>query len=63
MATGKVKFYNETKGFGFIVADDTNEEIFVHASGLLDEIRQNDEVSFDITEGKKGVNAINVKRV
>jgi cold shock protein len=63
MEKGTVKFYNEKKGFGFIVDDATNKEIFVHATGLVDSIRQNDKVSFDITEGKKGMNAINVKKI
>ena len=61
MSTGKVKFFNKAKGFGFIIQDDNNQEIFVHATGLVDEIHQNDKVSFDVKEGKKGVNAINVK--
>ncbi len=63
MKTGKVKFFNEAKGFGFIVADDTNAEVFVHHSGLIDKIRENDLVEFEVTEGKKGLNAVNVKRV
>ena len=63
MKTGKVKFFNEAKGFGFIVADDTNAEVFVHHSGLVDKIRENDVVEFEVTEGKKGLNAVNVKRV
>jgi CspA family cold shock protein len=62
MKTGKVKFFNVTKGFGFIKVDDTSEEVFVHATGLVDEIRDEDSVSFDISEGKKGQNAINVRR-
>jgi CspA family cold shock protein len=60
MKTGKVKFYNEEKGFGFIT-EDGGKDIFVHASGLVDEIRENDEVTFEITEGKKGPNAVQVK--
>lgn len=63
MNTGKVKFYNKSKGFGFIIKDDTNQEIFVHATGLVNEIRENDKVSFDIIEGKKGLNAVNVKLI
>ncbi len=63
MKTGKVKFYNESKGFGFIVSDDTNQDIFVHQSGLVHEIRENDRVSFEVTEGKKGLNAVNVERI
>jgi CspA family cold shock protein len=61
MNTGKVKFFNKAKGFGFIIDDNSGEEIFVHATGLLDEVRQDDKVSFDLKEGKKGMNADNVK--
>ena len=62
MFTGTVKFYNEAKGFGFIVDDDSQSEIFVHATGLIDKVAQNDTVSYDIKDGKKGQNAVNVKR-
>ncbi len=61
MTKGKVKFFNETKGFGFIQTDDTGEEIFVHVTGLVDKIRENDTVTFTVTEGKRGLNATNVK--
>ena len=61
MKKGTVKFFNESKGFGFIIEDNTKSEYFVHASGLIDEIRENDAVEFELTEGKKGLNAINVK--
>jgi len=61
MQKGKVKFFNETKGFGFIKADDTQQDVFVHVSGLIDEIQQDDEVNFDIEQGKKGLIAVNVK--
>jgi cold shock protein len=60
MNTGKVKFYNESKGFGFIT-DEAGKDIFVHVTGLIDEIQENDAVTFDVTEGKKGLNAVNVK--
>ena len=63
MKTGIVKFFNEAKGFGFIVSDDDKAELFVHHSGLIDKIREGDKVEFEITEGKKGPNASNVKRV
>ncbi|MFA4852944.1 MAG: cold shock domain-containing protein [Bacteroidales bacterium] len=63
MKTGLVKFFNEAKGFGFIKMDDSGDEIFVHVSGLIDKIKQDDRVSFDVTEGKKGPNAINVKKI
>jgi cold shock protein len=62
MKTGKVKFFNVTKGFGFIKADDSDQEIFVHASGLIDQIREADSVTFEVAEGKKGLNAVNVKK-
>jgi CspA family cold shock protein len=62
MKTGKVKFFNESKGFGFIVEDDSKQEIFVHHSGLVDRIQQDDAVTYDITEGRKGPNAVNVKK-
>lgn len=61
MQTGKVKFFNESKGYGFIKDDDSDQEFFVHVSGLVDEIKQNDSVTFEVKEGKKGLNAINVK--
>ena len=60
MKTGVVKFFNEAKGFGFI-KEDSGQEIFVHASGLKEDIRENDNVVFEIQEGKKGLNAVNVK--
>lgn len=64
MQTGVVKFFNETKGFGFIVSDDTNEEIFVHVTGLGGvHIREKDRVSFDVVDGKKGLNAVNVAKL
>jgi len=63
MKTGKVKFFNETKGFGFIVEDDSNEEHFVHVSGLIDEIKEEDSVEFELKEGRKGMNAVDVKVV
>lgn len=62
MQTGSVKFFNENKGYGFIKDDDSGEEIFVHATGLVDEITKDDKVSFEVKEGKKGPNAINVKK-
>ena len=60
MKTGVVKFFNEAQGFGFI-KEDGGQEIFVHASGLKEDIRENDNVVFEIQEGKKGLNAVNVK--
>jgi CspA family cold shock protein len=61
MQKGKVKFFNESKGFGFIAVEGTGQELFVHVTGLIDEIRQNDMVTFEIKEGKKGLNAVDVR--
>jgi cold shock protein len=61
MNTGTVKFYDETKGFGFIKDAESTKEYFVHSSGLKERIKENDEVTFDLQEGKKGLNAVNVK--
>lgn len=58
---GTVKFFNKSKGFGFISTSDTNEEFFVHVSGLIDNINENDKVKFITERGKKGLNAINVE--
>ncbi len=61
MSKGTVKFFNESKGFGFIKDDASDKEYFVHVSGLNDQVRENDEVTFDLQDGKKGLNAVNVK--
>ena len=61
MKKGTVKFFNNTKGFGFITSEESNEDIFVHMSGLIDDIRDNDEVHFETAQGKKGLNAVNVQ--
>jgi CspA family cold shock protein len=61
MATGTVKFFNESKGFGFITPTSGGKEVFVHVTGLIDNIRENDAVSYDVEEGKKGPSAVNVK--
>jgi|TARA_B100000683_G_scaffold272545_1_gene315982 CspA family cold shock protein len=61
MKTGKVKFYNAEKGFGFIIDSETNKDVFVHRSGLIDTINEDDEVSFEIKDGQKGPNAVDVK--
>jgi CspA family cold shock protein len=61
MTTGVVKFFNETKGFGFIKADDSGKDIFVHVSALQSSIQEGDKVTFDIEEGKRGQNAVKVK--
>lgn len=63
MQEGTVKFFNETKGFGFITPSNGGEDVFVHVSGLSDQVRENDVVTFDIQNGKKGLNAVNVRIV
>lgn len=61
MHQGKVKFFNETKGFGFITPNNGGEDVFVHTTGLKDSIRENDEVTYDVERGQKGLNATNVR--
>ena len=61
MNKGTVKFFNETKGFGFINEEGSSKDHFVHVSGLIDDIREGDSVEFELQEGKKGMNAVNVK--
>jgi len=63
MLQGTVKFFNDSKGFGFIVEEGTNKEHFVHVSGLIDEIKEGDTVEFELKEGKKGLNAVNVRAI
>lgn len=63
MKEGTVKFFNNSKGFGFIQPSDEGEDIFVHESGLIDEIRENDKVKFDVEPGKKGMNAVRVELI
>lgn len=62
MQKGNVKFFNEVKGFGFITPEQGGKEIFVHSTGLIDRISENDTVTFDTESGQKGLNAINVKK-
>ena len=61
MKTGTVKFFNDSKGFGFISESGSNDEHFVHMSGLIDAIREGDEVEFELKQGQKGLNAVNVR--
>ncbi|PDH48950.1 MAG: cold-shock protein [Bacteroidetes bacterium MED-G21] len=63
MNKGTVKFFNQSKGFGFIVDEESQTEYFVHVTGLIDEINESDAVEFELQEGKKGLNAVNVKLV
>ncbi len=62
MPQGTVKFFNTEKGFGFIVPEEeSGNDVFVHANGLLDEVREDDKVEYDVEQGRKGLNAVNVK--
>jgi cold shock protein len=63
MSNGTVKFFNETKGFGFITPDDGGKDVFVHQTALTNRITEGDKVTFDVEEGQKGLNAVNVKVV
>ena len=62
MKTGTVKFFNDEKGFGFIVDDETGNDVFVHVSGTIDEVTKGDSVEFEIQDGRKGPNAVKVKK-
>ena len=61
MSNGTVKFFNESKGFGFIAPDDGTKDVFVHKNGLIDRITEGDKVSYDVEQGEKGLSAVNVK--
>ena len=63
MAKGTIKFFNESKGFGFIKPDDGGEDVFVHSSGLSVKVRENDKVRYEVERGKKGMNAVKVEVV
>ena len=63
MSTGTVKFFNESKGYGFITEEGSQEDHFVHHTGLIDEIREGDVVEFELQQGKKGLNAFDVRVV
>ena len=58
---GTVKFFNETKGFGFIIDEESKKDYFLHVTGLIDKVQENDEGEFELEEGRKGLNAMNVK--
>ena len=61
MKKGTVKFFNESKGFGFVTEEESNTDYFVHVTGIIDELKQGDNVEFELAEGRKGLNAVNVK--
>lgn len=61
MSNGTVKFFNNSKGFGFITPEDSDKDVFVHVNGLVDDINEGDKVSYDVEEGRKGLNAVNVR--
>jgi len=61
MSNGTVKFFNNSKGFGFITPDEGGKDVFVHQNGLKDNITEGDKVSYDVEQGQKGLNAVNVK--
>ena len=63
MGNGTVKFFNNSKGFGFITPDSGEKDVFVHVNGTIDEIKEGDQVSYDVEESPKGLNAVNVKVV
>jgi len=63
MKTGTVKFFDDAKGFGFIVEDSSGDEFFVHISGIVDEIKEGDSVEFELKEGRKGLNAVDVRAI
>ncbi len=63
MNTGKIKFFNESKGFGFIIDDANGKDIFVHSSGLIDHVKENDKVKFNVGDGKKGPQATDVEKI
>jgi CspA family cold shock protein len=61
MQSGIVKFFNESKGFGFIKVEGSDKDVFVHVSGLIDEVKERDHVTFEVEQGRKGPNAVNVR--
>ena len=63
MRKGKIKFFNDQKGFGFVVDNESSEEFFCHVSGLKEKVTENDEVEFELIEGRKGMNAVNIKKI
>lgn len=63
METGTVKFFNQSKGFGFIVPDNGGKDLFVHVSGLTEDVFENDKVEYEVEEGRKGPSAVRVKKI
>jgi CspA family cold shock protein len=63
LKTGVIKFFNDSKGFGFVIEDESNTEYFLHVSGCIDEVREGDRIGFDLKEGRKGLNAVDVRVV